>query len=208
MLFNINTTCSLKIKAINLPGINEKDSITDTSSFGLRQQIKVIGLYKPNEKDPEKSYIIFYNEDEKELLKTFWNFINDPENNIYALTTWAGKSYDFPMLYQRTIINKVPITNMHFPLISELNYNNEKLIDAANFWKCGGSKIDSLFNVANALGFFKSPDEINTFKLMAENYKSFYPLFIAEVSNKKEGIATKFLKDQLKFVYDITDYLI
>ena len=199
-MYNKDNLYSLKIKSVVTGNKNEDESC----GFGIRQSIKIIGIY-----NPKTGYKFFYDGNEDNLLKTFWGYINDPSRRIDTLVGWSSKVYDFPMLYQRTLINKVAISNMKFPLISELqNYKNDNLLDASILWKCGGNKCDALIDVANALGYFKDEKEVNDFKAMADNYQSFYPMYLAEISNKKEGKAVKFIKDQLKFIWDITDLLV
>lgn len=199
-MYNKDNLYSLKIKSVAIGDKSENESC----GFGIRQSIKVIGLY-----NPKAGYKLFYDSNEDTLLKAFWNYINEPSRNIDTLVGWSSKVYDFPMIYQRTLINKVAINNMKFPLISELqNYKNDNLLDASLLWKCGGNKCDSLMDVANALGYFKNEKELTAFEEMADSYQVFYPMYLTEISNNKEGKAIKFIKDQLRFIWDITDLLI
>lgn len=198
---NKNNLYSIKIKAI--PIENQLENL-ESCGFGITQKIKIIGLY-----NPQCGYKIFYDEDESNLLKTFWGYANDPKNNIVTLIGWASKSYDFPLIYQRTIINKVAIKDMRFPLITELqNYKNDNLLDAALLWKCGGSKCDSLYQVAKTLNYFHDEEERINFREMSNNYEAFYKMYLADISNNNLGKATIFIRDQLKFIWDIADLLI
>ena len=198
---NKNNLYSIKVKAVPIESQLENP---ESCGFGITQKIKIIGIY-----NPKCEYKIFYNEDESKLLKDFWDYVNDINNDVVTLVGWASKSYDFPLIYQRTIINKIYITNMRFPLISELqNYKNDNLLDAALLWKCGGSKCDSLYQVARTLNYFHDEEKRIAFKEMSDHYEVFYKMYLADISNNNIGKATIFLRDQLKFIWDIADLLV
>ena len=88
------------------------------------------------------------------------------------------------------------------------NYKNDNLLDAALLWKCGGSKCDSLYQVARTLNYFHDEEERIAFKEMSDHYEVFYKMYLADISNNNIGKATIFLRDQLKFIWDIADLLV
>lgn len=66
-------------------------------------KIIVIGV-KEEDEDP----IIFYGDDEPEIIKKFWKFFYEKRPNL--IVTFNGYKFDIPFIYIRSLINKIELT--------------------------------------------------------------------------------------------------
>lgn len=103
------------------------------SRFGhpLFGKIITIGVKKENEEP-----IVFYGNDEKEILTKFWQFLS--ENEIDKIVTWNGYRFDIPFINIRSAINGIKKTK-------NINLNKWKMlesdsnhIDCMQFFSSGG----------------------------------------------------------------------
>lgn len=202
---------ALKVKTQSISD-NEKNLFKEsaTRSFSLTNELKVIGLY-----NPEKGYKYFVNEsNEKELLEDFWAYING-FNNLTLVGFWC-KTFDIPLLYQRTFINKIELANFKFPLPEELgNYKADKAInkfkDLACIWNCGNYKsFDTLYNVALAFNLFYDDNERKFYCKEDEQKELFWQRWMEMFSttNPAANPSKQFLNLQLSLIYKLSNFLL
>jgi DNA polymerase elongation subunit (family B) len=203
---------ALKIKTTNVDYFNElRDG--ESASPGVNSKIYAIGLMLIDDSDAIESKKIFFNENEKELLLDFWNYICNINEPI-SLVTWHGSLFDFPILYQRTYINKIAVKNFNFPMIETLgtfkaNSAINQLVDLGHIWKCGNFKqYDKLYNVAIAFNLFESEQEKNFFKVEEERFKTAYADWSESIKNCTQNISKMFLELQLTLIKKLAKIII
>ncbi len=94
-------------------------------------KIIAIGVKMENEEP-----VIFYGNDEKDILTKFWQFL--PENNIGKIITWNGYGFDVPFLNIRSVINEIKKTktiNLNKWRMLEVGSNH---IDCMQFFSSTG----------------------------------------------------------------------
>lgn len=198
----------VKIKTEPLDNTN-KFVESNLASFGVTNKICVIGVYNIL----EKQYKFFDNEDEASLLKDFWDYVS--QGDVNRLIGWSSKFYDFPLIYQRTLINKITLSNFKFPLpidlgtFKEKNYQNGILVDLSEYWRCGRfSTSDKLYNMGIAFNLFINDEEREFFLKEERNFKEFYKNWSASEKNGGVNFSKEFLILQLRLINSLKDYLL
>ena len=190
--------------------LKEKFTNVDKASFGVTHQICCIGV--GNESGTQ---MVFNSDNEARLIENFWQFANDwlnlgdPSKEL-IFATWCGNQFDVPILYERTIANKVAISNMRFPLMAEVNTfaaNKRRgtFVDLSVIWKCNKfGSYDSLYNVATACDLFDTDEQRESLKNY--DFLNFYSDTVTGGDAEKE--AMKNLDTQLKIIYKLSELLI
>ena len=121
-----------------------------------------IGYFKKEAESQQLRIKSFYGDDEKELLQSFIQTVNQLEaaNNRWSFTGHNIKEFDIPFLCRRLLVNGLPI-----PVY--LDFQNMKpwetnMIDTFQYWRFGDYKnFTSLKLLAAALNVPSPKDDID-----------------------------------------------
>jgi len=130
-------TCPLKIPDDSV-WVYLTEKVTRRDLHPVFSKIIVIGTKEPNAQ-PET----FDGDDEREILKKFWDYIAELKPKI--IVTFNGYGFDIPFIYERSAINKIKPTM----LINTNKWNME----TSNHFDCMlfFSQYGAFINVAQAV---------------------------------------------------------
>lgn len=129
---------------IRLDLVDKEQAWRDRAALSaLTGQILVIGLYHDN------SIVEVLQSDERTMLEAFWRVWGKGG----LMVGFACKSFDFPFIFQRSLINNVPVPED----LWEGRYLNRRVVDLQERWCCFSNRIEgqSLNAVCQALGLGK-----------------------------------------------------
>ena len=93
----------------------------------------------------------FYGNDEKEILETFAQLLNNQERQYRILCAHNGKEFDFPFLARRMVVHQIPLPRI-LQLAGKKPWEVPHL-DTLELWKFGDRKnytsIDLLCSILN-----------------------------------------------------------
>lgn len=125
--------------------LNEAESawVEKAALSAITGQILVIGLYHDN------SIVEILQSDERTMLEAFWRVWGKGG----LMVGFACKTFDFPFIFQRSLINNVPVPED----LWVGRYLNLRVIDLQERWCCFSNRIEgqSLNAVCQALGLGK-----------------------------------------------------
>lgn len=130
-------TCPLKIPDDNV-WVYLTEKVTRRDLHPVFSKIIVIGTKKPNEQPKT-----FNGDDEREILKKFWDYIDELKPKI--IVTFNGYGFDIPFIYARSALNKIKPTK-------RINRNKWNMV-TSNHFDCMlfFSQYGAFINVAQAV---------------------------------------------------------
>lgn len=97
------------------------------------------------EENGSEKILDFYDEDEKKMLTSFWDYL---DSNV-SVITFNGDNFDLPFLVKRSIIHKIPIVNFSSvdirKILNMYTLNQNTFVKGTlNDWaKCIGMEVKS-----------------------------------------------------------------
>lgn len=192
----IKTTASEKAIDI-LRG--DKERLDKAALSAITGKIVYIGLMYCEKGNNE---VISFKGKEKDILQEFWNYVNTCSNVGVSLISWYGNTFDFPFIYQRTIVNGVKLKTM-FPPMESLNTFNQnkgenKLIDLGKIWSCNkfGSN-NNLYDVGYACGVI--PKLVYNMLIQNADHESLVNSIISN-DEEKQKLAEVVIRSELTII--------